>query len=220
MVVLLRRPSSDVVGISLSFAAGIMLIIAFLELFMPAIHILGYGLAALTFVGGLFLIFALDSIFPHIEFVYPQDKQWVKVGMLLAMGIALHNLPEGFAIVTGHAYLPTIGLVLATTVAAHNVPEGLITALSLYRGGVTKLKTFLIVLISGLVEPVGALMGMFLLWSFPEVVGLALAFAGGAMIFITADELIPTAHHYGREHFITLGLIAGILGGLLLKGVY
>jgi ZIP family zinc transporter len=221
LVALSLRPSKDVLGFSLSFASGIMMLISFLGLLGSAIEILGYVVASLAFLMGLLSMFALDCLLPHVEFVYKakdiERRKLLKTGLLVATGIALHNLPEGFAVATGYLFLPIVGLVIACAIAAHNIPEGLATALPLRAAGFKRLGAFLVALLAGLTEPLGALIGVSLLYVFPQLLGFALAFAGGAMVFIASDELIPTAHRYGKEHVVTFGLITGFLGGLFLQ---
>lgn len=148
------------------------------------------------------------------------DYKLVNTGLLLAVGITLHNLPEGIAVGAGYLQNPTFGLFIAVAILLHNIPEGIATALPLCKGGVCRWDAFKVALISGLAEPVGALLASLFLVSFKELVPGALAFAGGVMVFITLDELIPTAREFGHEHFVAIGIIIGSMFVFILSGIF
>jgi len=138
------------------------------------------------------------------------DEQHYRTGILVAIGITLHNVPEGLAIVAGYAYLPKLGYLVALAITLHNIPEGIATAASLCAAGMSSRKVFMITLLSGLVEPLGAVVGSFMLMSpSPFVLALMLSIAGGVMTYVTADELIPIAHAHGHDHEVAIGLIVG-----------
>lgn len=148
------------------------------------------------------------------------DTKLVNTGMLLAVGVTLHNLPEGIAVGAGYLLNPQFGLFIAVAILLHNIPEGIATALPLCRGGVCRWDAFKVAFLSGLAEPVGALLASLFLVSFQSLVPGALAFAGGVMVFITLDELIPTAREYGHEHYTAIGIIIGSLFVFILSGVF
>jgi ZIP family zinc transporter len=148
------------------------------------------------------------------------DTKLVNTGMLLAVGITLHNLPEGIAVGAGYLHNPQFGLFIAVAILLHNIPEGIATALPLCKGGVCRWDAFRVAFLSGLAEPVGALLASLFLVSFQNLVPGALAFAGGVMVFITLDELIPTAREYGHEHLTAIGIIIGSLFVFILSGVF
>jgi ZIP family zinc transporter len=148
------------------------------------------------------------------------DTKLVNTGMLLAVGITLHNLPEGIAVGAGYLHNPQFGLFIAVAILLHNVPEGIATALPLCRGGVCRKDAFVVAFLSGLAEPVGALLASLFLVSFQSLVPGALAFAGGVMVFITLDELIPTAREHGHEHYVAVGIIIGSLFVFILSGIF
>lgn len=148
------------------------------------------------------------------------DYQLLKTGILLAIGITLHNLPEGIAVGASYMYNPQFGLFIGMAILLHNIPEGIATALPLYKSGVYKWDAFRVALFSGLAEPVGALVAVLFLRSFQSLVPGALAFAGGVMMFITLDELIPTAREYGHQHFTAIGIICGSIFVFLLSGIF
>lgn len=148
------------------------------------------------------------------------DRKLAKTGLLLAIGITIHNLPEGIAVGAGYLVNPQFGLFIAIAILLHNILEGLATALPLCKGGVCRRDALLVAFLSGLAEPVGAILASVFLISFAGLLPAALAFAGGVMVFITLDELIPTAREYGHEHYTALGIIFGSLFVFVLSGVF
>jgi ZIP family zinc transporter len=142
----------------------------------------------------------------------------LRTGKLIALGITLHNLPEGLVVAAGYTYMPRLGLIIAIAIMLHNIPEGLATAIPLTEAGMKPVKIALITLLSGLAEPLAALVGALAL-SFigtTTIVGFSLVFAAGVMTYITADELIPVAHEYGYKHTVSVSLLVGIIFALLI----
>jgi len=148
-----------------------------------------------------------------------EDPRLFKTGILLAIGITIHNLPEGLAVGAGYMHAPKFGMFIALAIMLHNIPEGIATALPLCKSGVGKWNSFRIALFSGLVEPIGALAAAVLLKYFLILVPAALAFAGGVMMFITLDELIPAAREHGHQHYTAVGIIIGSLFVFVLSGL-
>ena len=148
------------------------------------------------------------------------NKPLFMTGVLLAVGITVHNLPEGIAVGAGYMHTPQFGLFIAVAILLHNIPEGIATALPLCTSGVCKWDSFRVALLSGMVEPIGALLAVLLLNFFQGLVPGALAFAGGVMMFITLDELLPTAREYGHRHYTAVGIILGSLFVFLLSGIF
>lgn len=148
------------------------------------------------------------------------DRKLVNTGLLLAVGITVHNLPEGIAIGAGYLHNPQFGLFIAVAILLHNIPEGIATALPLCKGGICRGDAVRVAFLSGLAEPVGALLASLFLVSFDNFIPGALAFAGGVMVFITLDELIPTAREYGHEHFTAIGIILGSMFVFILSGLF
>lgn len=147
------------------------------------------------------------------------DFRLVNTGLLLAVGITLHNLPEGIAVGAGYLHNPQFGVFIAIAILLHNIPEGIATALPLCKGGICRWDAFRVALLSGFAEPVGALIASLFLVTFQKLVPGALAFAGGVMVFITLDELIPTAREFGHEHYVAIGIILGSIFVFILSGV-
>jgi ZIP family zinc transporter len=140
-------------------------------------------------------------------------------GVLMAVGITIHNLPEGIAVGAGYMHTPKFGMFIALAILLHNIPEGIATALPLCTSGVCKWDSFRVALFSGLVEPIGALAAAIFLTSFQSLVPGALAFAGGVMMFITLDELVPAAREHGHQHYVAVGIIFGSIFVFLLSGI-
>ncbi len=148
------------------------------------------------------------------------DHSLVNTGLLLAIGITIHNLPEGIAVGAGYLHNPQFGLFIAVAILLHNIPEGIATALPLCKAGICKRDALKVAFLSGLAEPVGALVASLFLVRFTALLPGALAFAGGVMVFITLDELIPTARKYGNENYTALGIIAGSMFVFILTGIF
>lgn len=148
--------------------------------------------------------------------VHIVDTQLFKTGLLVAIGIAIHNTPEGIAVGAGFAHTPQFGVFIAIAIALHNIPEGIATALPLYQSGAGAWYSFRAALLSGMVEPLGALVAVLFLSRFQAFVPGALAFAGGVMVFITLDELIPVAREHGHQHYTAVGIICGAIFVFLL----
>jgi len=213
----LLKPSNNVLGLMLGFSGGIMLSIVFMELLQKAAEnsfahmIVGLLLGILVFV-------YLDNYFPHWHYVSEETvgKAYVRKGVLIATGIALHNLPEGIAIGAGFASSEQMGITLAILIAAHNIPEGMAIGFPLYFGGLGRVKSLAITLMAGVPMGVGALLGALagnISFSF---LSLSLGFAAGAMLYIVCDELIPDVYRLASAHTAILGITAGILTGMLM----
>ena len=224
LVLMIRRVSDRVVSFSMGFASGVMLLVSFNNLFLEAEQLITHFLLIVTFSLGVLIIGALDLILPHVELTAKENSGKTRIyraGVLIAMGITLHNLPEGFAVAAGYAYLPRLGMIIAIAIMLHNIPEGIATAVPLSVAGVKRLRIAVITFLSGLAEPVGALIGAVALsiLATPIAVGSSLAFAAGVMTYITADELIPVAHEYGHKHIVSVSLLLGIIFALLVDAI-
>jgi ZIP family zinc transporter len=222
LIAVIRKPGEKSFGFLMGFAAGVMITLSFLELVSEAWQMSGYLVATIGFAAGAFLMFLIDVLTPHIRFGEEEkdsvDSRLLKSGMLIATGISIHNIPEGVAVGAGYMHAPEFGLFIALAVALHNVPEGIATALPLCKGGMCKRDSFRVAFLSGLVEPIGALLAALFLSSFQNLIPAALAFAGGVMVFLTLDELVPTAREHGHQHFTAIGIILGAIFIFLLSG--
>jgi ZIP family zinc transporter len=210
---------------SLGFAGGIMLTIVFLEFLEGSIARAGLSVACLAFVLGIATLLLLDRYLPHIHAKFLESKEGrakglITAGLLIAAGLALHNAPEGIAIGSGYSATPALGVFVAVAITINNFPEGMAIAIPLRAGGLGRMKPFLIASLTGLVEPLAAVLSFFFLQEAPIwILGFVLAFAGGAMLYITCDELIPESHAHGYEHEATIALVIGILLALFLSEV-
>jgi ZIP family zinc transporter len=148
------------------------------------------------------------------------DQNLLKSGILIAIGITIHNIPEGIAVGAGYMHEPAFGIFIALAILLHNIPEGIATALPLCKSGVCRWDSFRVAFLSGLAEPLGALIAALFLTSFQGFIPGALAFAGGVMVFITLDELIPVAREHGHHHSTAIGIITGAIFVFLLSGIF
>jgi ZIP family zinc transporter len=147
------------------------------------------------------------------------DTKLLKTGILIAVGITIHNIPEGIAVGAGYMHMPKFGFFIALAILLHNVPEGIATALPLCKSGVPKWDSFKVALFSGMAEPLGALAASLFLSFFERLIPATLAFAGGVMVFITLDELVPVAREHGHQHYTAMGIILGANFVFLLSGL-
>ncbi|MBW2976892.1 ZIP family metal transporter [Candidatus Woesearchaeota archaeon] len=228
LIAVIRKPGKRSFGFLMGFAAGVMVTLSFTELVNEAWESSGYLVTTIGFGIGALFMFSIDFLTPHMRFGKKEknvfDSALLKTGMLMAIGITIHNIPEGIAVGAGYMHMPKFGLFIAFAIALHNIPEGIATALPLCKGGVCKWKSFKIALLSGLVEPIGALAAALFLASLkdfvPSVIPASLAFAAGVMVFLTLDELIPTAMNHGHQHFTAIGIISGAIFVFLLSGIF
>jgi ZIP family zinc transporter len=205
----------------MGFASGVMLMVAFNNLFLEAEKLLVHVELITFFAIGAILMMALDLLIPHIEPTRRREngrtERIRRSGFLIAIGVALHNLPEGFVVAAGYIFNPSLGLIIAIAIMLHNIPEGMATAIPLSEAGTRPARIAIVTFLSGLAEPVGALVAAMVLSGFAPriVIGYSLVFAAGVMTYITADELIPVAHEYGFKHTVSVGLLLGIIFALL-----
>ena len=206
---------SDIV---LSFAAGVMLAAAVLGLVLPSIEYGGkWGLLitiAGIFVGALCLNL-IDKLVPHLHKLVGSDiedhnNQNLSKILLFVTAIAIHNLPEGIAAGVGFGSgNPTEALVIAGGIALQNIPEGMVIIGPMLAAGVSPRKTFICAMVTGLVEVFGTLIGYFAVSVSTIILPFALAFAGGTMLYVISDEMIPETHAHGSERGATYALLIG-----------
>ncbi len=141
-----------------------------------------------------------------------QDKKLLRMGMFSALAIAIHNFPEGIATFMAALENPTLGISIAVAIAIHNIPEGVAVSVPIYFATGDKKKAFKYSFLSGLAEPLGAIVGYFILLNFASDLMFGIVFAGvaGIMVYISLDELLPTAEKYSEHHIVIYGLIAGM----------
>lgn len=206
---------SDIV---LSFAAGVMLAASVLGLILPSVEYGGrFGLLitiAGIFTGAVCLNF-IDKLVPHLHRmvgtdIEPHQNANLSKVLLFVTAIAIHNLPEGIAAGVGFGSdNVSQALVIAGGIALQNIPEGMVIIGPMLSAGVTPRKTFICAVITGLVEVIGTLIGYFAVSVASAILPFALAFAGGTMLYVISDEMIPETHAHGSERGATYALLVG-----------
>ncbi len=215
---LFKKASHRFSDIILSFAAGVMLAAAILGLIIPSLEYGGrFGLLITVtgiFVGALCLNL-IDKLVPHLhKLIGPdlEDHQSTSLNkvLLFVLAIAIHNLPEGIAAGVGFGSGDTTqALIIAGGIALQNIPEGMVIIGPMLASGVSPKKTFVLALLTGLVEVIGTLIGYFAVSISQAVLPFALAFAGGTMLYVISDEMIPETHAHGAQRGATYALLAG-----------
>ena len=208
----------------LGFSAGIMLAAAILGLIMPSLEEGNILITALgILVGAVFLNLA-DKITPHLHNItgvneepHSERQEHLHKVMLFVLAIAIHNLPEGIAAGVGFGS-ENIGnaITVAIGIALQNIPEGMIVVSPLIMAGVKKGRVFAIASMTGLIEIFGAMLGFFAVSFATAILPFALAFAGGTMLFVISDEMIPETHSHGYERMATYSLIFGFITMLVI----
>ena len=206
---------SDIV---LSFAAGVMLAAAVLGLIIPAVDYGGrYGIL-ITVVGifaGAACLNLIDKLVPHLHKLVGVDQEShsdtnLSKVLLFVTAIAIHNLPEGIAAGVGFGSGNTAeALLIAGGIALQNIPEGMVIIGPMLASGVSPRRTFIAAMLTGLVEVVGTLIGYFAVSVASVILPFALAFAGGTMLYVISDEMIPETHSHGSERGATYSLLVG-----------
>ncbi len=212
----LSHKFSDIV---LSFAAGVMLAAAVLGLILPSLDYGGDWGLLITVAGifaGALCLNLVDKVVPHLHRLmgaedesHPNNARLSKV-LLFVTAIAIHNLPEGIAAgVSFGSGNPSEALLIAGGIALQNVPEGMVIIGPMLAAGVSPKRTFLCALVTGLVEVVGTLLGYWAVTIATAILPFALAFAGGTMLYVISDEMIPETHAHGEQRGATYALLVG-----------
>lgn len=213
-----KKQSHKFSDIVLSFAAGVMLAAAVLGLVLPSLEYGGrYGII-ITIAGiftGALCLNLIDRLVPHLHKMIGPDLEshnnadFNKV-MLFVMAIAIHNLPEGIAAGVGFGSGDTSqALMIAGGIALQNIPEGMVIIAPMLSAGVKPSKTFILAIITGLVEVIGTFIGYFAVSISTAILPFALAFAGGTMLYVISDEMIPETHAHGSQRGATYALLVG-----------
>jgi len=211
-VIMWGRPGQKPTALLLGLASGVMLLVVALDLLPRAISA-GRPLAAAGLCLGLLTCKVSGLVVGRSirgTGFYGGRAAFFKMGVMVALSIALHDLPEGLAIGAGFAESGALGTALAVAIGLHNIPEGIGIAVPLYLAGSSKLKILGLCLLISLVTPLGAALGLFVSTVNPLYVGFLLSFAAGAMLFVVADEIIPASHNLSRS-FALLGLTLGAI---------
>ena len=227
-----KRTDKTFLSMALGFSAGVMIYVSLIEIFVKAqaalveVHgkIAGSWLTVGAFFGGIFIIALIDRAVPSYENPHEahaieemqtpvvQNNRLKRMGLLTALAIGIHNFPEGLATFFSALSEPALGIAIATAIAIHNIPEGISVSVPIYFATGSKKKAFWFSFLSGVSEPTGALIGYTILRPFfsQTVFGLLFAAVAGIMVFISLDELLPTAKEYGKGHVAIYGLISGM----------
>jgi ZIP family zinc transporter len=231
-----KRQSPGFLSASLGFSAGVMIYVSMIEIFVKARDSLssafgdtvGFWYTTIAFFGGIALIAVIDKLVPSYENPHEpktvrqieestndedRKQKFMRMGMFSALAIAIHNFPEGLATFTGALADPALGISIAVAIAIHNVPEGVAVSVPIYYATGSRKKAFGYSFLSGISEPIGALIGYFLLRQFMNDAVFGILFAGvaGIMVFISLDELLPTAEKYGEHHLAIYGVVSGMV---------
>lgn len=223
---IIKKPSHKFNDIVLSFAAGVMLAAAIIGLIIPSLDANNKYSIIICIVGifcGAICLNLIDKLVPHLHKVvdkdiedHPNNKQLNKI-LLFVIAIAIHNFPEGIAAGVSFGSGDIASTITVTAgIALQNIPEGIVIIAPMLAVGISKKKTFIIAMITGLVEVLGTFLGYFVVDISTFILPFALAFAGGTMIYVISDEMIPETHSHGNERAATYALIVGFATMLIL----
>ncbi|MDD3281534.1 MAG: zinc transporter ZupT [Bacteroidales bacterium] len=226
------RTNKRFLSFSLGLSAGVMIYVSFVELFREAEISLaaemgekqGLIITVICFFIGMLFVGLIDKLVPSHENPHElrsvenmnrppiKNQKLMKMGILTAIAVTVHNFPEGIATFMAAIENPTLGIAIAIAIAIHNIPEGIAISVPVYHATGSKKKAFRISFLSGLAEPLGAILTYLFLRPFisPIVLGGVFAAVAGIMVFISFDELLPAAREYGEHHISIYGLIAGM----------
>ncbi len=218
-----REVSRRVLNVMLGFAAGVMLAATSFSLIIPAIEIGGVWITVAGLAVGALALDIVDRTVPHFHTVKGREgpSSAMRKVWLFVLAITIHNFPEGLAVGVGFGGGDVAaGTALAIGIGLQNMPEGLAVALPLLREGYSRWAALGIALATGLVEPLGGLLGAGIVSVARPFLPFGLAFAAGAMLFVIADEIIPETHSQGNERLATFGLIVGFLVMMALDNLF
>jgi ZIP family zinc transporter len=216
----IRNPGPKFMGFTLGFSAGVMILVSFVELLQQSIETIGFLKAHAGFLTGMLAFFIIDSLIPH-DYMGQKDYTNSKIesssslkrtGLLIALGIGIHNFPEGMATFISALEDIHLGLAIGIAIAIHNIPEGLAVSTPIYAATGSRLKAFYWSFLSGVSEPVGACLAALILFPFLTSTLLSWVLSGvaGIMVAISIDELVPVAKSFDTEHTPIIGVITGM----------
>lgn len=226
-----RSTNKRLLSFSLGLSGGVMIYVSFVELFRQAgIALasawgerLGMTFTVVCFFAGILLIGIIDRLVPSVENPHeahrveemkarPHNPKLMRMGLLTALAIGIHNFPEGIATFATAVDDRTLGIAIAVAIAIHNIPEGIAVSVPIFYATGDRKRAFRLSVLSGLAEPVGALLAWAVLMPFmsPTLMGCLLAGVAGIMVFISIDELLPAAREYGHAHVSIYGVVSGM----------
>ena len=219
----IKKPKMVYLSFSLGFSAGVMMYVSFVELLPQALDYVGEMFALVAFFFGILFIGFIDMIIPERENPHsysglsndasaPVDNTLLRTGLFTALAIGIHNFPEGLATFGTALSDIKLGVVIALAIAIHNIPEGISVSIPIFYATKDARKAFTYSFLSGVAEPIGAVIGFLILMPFlsGDILYSLLAFVGGIMVYISIDELLPIAHQYGYGHTVILGVVLGM----------
>ena len=226
------RTNKRLLSFSLGLSAGVMIYVSFVELLAQAqstlVHEIGgkqgQWIVVACFFGGILLIGVIDRLVPSVENPHevrslediqktPQKgAKLMRMGVMTALAIGIHNFPEGMATFMAAMENPTLGIAIAVAIAIHNIPEGIAVSVPVFYATGDRKKALWYSFLSGIAEPIGAIIAYLFLMPFmsPVLMGCVFAIVAGIMVFISIDELLPAAHEYGEYHIAIYGLVVGM----------
>ena len=236
---LTKTTNKSFFALSMGFSAGVMIYLSFAEILPKATSYIASetgktesaAIAAGALIGGMVLMAIIDALVPSganphentqiellgesqssIEGIGVEQQRLIKMGVFVALAIAIHNFPEGLATFLLVLDDPQLGIALAVAVALHNIPEGIAVSVPIYYATKSKLKAFRLSFLSGLAEPAGAVIGYLILAPFLSdfLLGIIFAAVAGVMVFLAIDTLLPTAKNSARGHLTVYGFMIGM----------
>ncbi len=233
MAVIKKKTDKKFLSFSLGLSAGVMIYVSFVEILTKSSDALvpiygeklGNVYTVLGFFAGIAIIALIDKLIPSNENPHEvhiveemsktnkeQSAKLMRMGFFTALAIAIHNFPEGLATFISAMESPELGIAITVAIAIHNIPEGIAVAVPIFYATNSRKKAFLLSFLSGLAEPVGALLGYFLFLRYigNEAFGFVFSGVAGIMVYISLDELLPAAQKYGEHHISIWGLICGM----------
>lgn len=208
------------IGFFLGLSAGVMIYLSFMELLPHAIDNIGLLKANIYFFAGIVVMAVIDFLLPHHyleERVCRKynvvDRRLLSTGFVVTMGLMIHNFPEGMAVFLSSFTDLKLGIMLAFAVAVHNIPEGVAVAAPIYHATQSRAKAIKYALISGMAEPLGAMIAYLLLKPYLDrnILSYVFAVVAGVMVYISFDELLPTSFRDEYGHNAILGIVAGMI---------
>ncbi len=216
IVLFIRKKNHIHLNLAMGFAAGVMIFISFTELLRESIFNIGYSYAMAGFFGGILLIFVIDTFIPHEyekEESCQKEHNLKRCSTLLAIGITIHNFPEGIAVFFSSLANIKLGIAMTIAVALHNIPEGIAVAMPIFYSSNSKKRAFLYSFLSGIAEPIGAVVAWLFLSSVMNntLLNIILAAVAGIMVFISFEELLPYAYNTKNNKPIVFGILLGMI---------
>lgn len=222
IALIFRKINESLLGFILGISGGIMTAIVFIDLIPESLQEGSLWSMLFGLILGVLMIMGLDLSFPHQHISVTENTQgrFIKAGLLLTIGIALHNLPEGLAIGSSYVSNISLGVSIAIVIALQNLPEGLAVATTLCLGEMKMSRVLILTALSGVPMGLGAFLGAYFGGISPIMLSVSLSLAAGAMLYITFDELVPDAHNLCKEsHWATMGIVMGMVIGVLVTGL-